>query len=43
MEMYACVTTRICVEMNNLHIVKDFGEVQMGWNVFRKTIIIERG
>lgn len=32
----ACVTTRICVEMNNLHIVKDFGEVQMGWNVFKK-------
>lgn len=35
-EVDACVTTRICVEMNKLHIVKDFGEIPMGWNVFKK-------
>lgn len=35
-EVDACVTTKICVEMNNLHIVNDFGEVPMGWNVFKK-------
>lgn len=32
----ACITTKVCADRYQFHILKDFGEVPMGWNVFQK-------
>ena len=30
----ACITTIICAENNRFYVIRDFGVIQMGWNVF---------
>lgn len=32
----ACITTNVCAEANYMVILKDFGSIKMGWNVFTK-------
>ncbi len=35
-EVDACITTNICAQQYKFMIIKDFGEISMGWNVFKK-------
>lgn len=40
-EVDACITTESCVSLYNLKVIKDFGEVPMSWNIFRRIGEIE--
>ena len=35
-EVDACITTIMCAEKHSLNVIRDFGGIAMGWNVFKR-------
>lgn len=35
-EVDACITTKKCIELSSVKIIRDFGEISMSWNVIKK-------